>query len=85
MARGWESKSVESQVEARADLRKARTLMPNRTPEQMEMERKSDSLLLQRVRVMREIESSSNARHRKTLEDGLKYLEDSLGALGWKK
>jgi hypothetical protein len=51
----------------------------------MEIERKSDSLLLQRVRVMREIEISSNARHRKTLEDGLKYLEDSLGALGWKK
>ena len=51
----------------------------------MEIERKSDSLLLQRVRVMREIEISSNARHRKTLEEGLKYLEDSLGALGWKK
>ena len=83
MARGWESKSVESQVEARNESRKA--FMPHRTPEQMEIERKSDSLLLQRVRVMREIESSSNARHRKTLEEGLKYLEDSLGALGWKK
>jgi hypothetical protein len=83
MARGWESKSVESQVEARNDSRKVR--MPHRTPEQMEIERKSDSLLLQRVRVMREIESSSNARHRKTLEEGLKYLEDSLSALGWKK
>ena len=83
MARGWESKSVESQVEARDELRKVR--MPNRTPEQMEIERKSDGLLLQRVRVMREIESSSNARHRKTLEEGLKYLEDSLSALGWKK
>lgn len=83
MARGWESKSVESQVEARDDMRKAR--MPNRTPQQIEIERKSDSLLLQRVRVMREIENSSNARHRKTLEEGLKYLEDSLSALGWKK
>jgi hypothetical protein len=59
--------------------------MPHRTTEQMEIERKSDSLLLQRVRVMREIETSSNARHRKTLEDGLKYLEDALSALGWKK
>jgi hypothetical protein len=83
MARGWESKSVESQLEARDDSRKV--LMPNRTPEQMEVERKSDGLLLQRVRVLREIDSSSNARHRKTLEDGLKYLEDSLSALGWKK
>jgi len=83
MARGWESKSVESQLEARDDMR--RTGMPNRTPQQLEIERKSDSLLLQRVRVMREIESSSNARHRKTLEEGLKYLEDSLSALGWKK
>ncbi len=59
--------------------------MPHRTTEQMEIERKSDSLLLQRVRVLREIESSSNARHRKTLEEGLKYPEDSLSALGWKK
>ena len=83
MARGWESKSVESQVEARDDWRKTR--MPTRTPQQLEIERKSDSLLLQRVRVMREIETSSNARHRKTLEEGLKYLEDSLNALGWKK
>lgn len=83
MARGWESKSVESQVEAREESRKVR--MPNRTPEQLEIERKSDGLLLQRVRVMREIESSSNARHRKTLEEGLKYLEDSLSALGWQK
>jgi hypothetical protein len=83
MARGWESKSVESQVEAREESRKVR--MPNRTAEQMDIERKSDGLLLQRVRVLREIEASSNARHRKTLEDGLKYLEDSLSALGWKK
>ena len=83
MARGWESKSVESQIDGRDDSRKVR--MPNRTPEQMEIERKSDSLLLQRVRVLREIETSSNARHRKTLEEGLKYLEDSLSALGWKK
>ncbi len=83
MARGWESKDVESQVEARDDSRKAR--MPKRTPEQMAMERKSDGLLLQRVRVMREIEISTNDRHRKTLEEGLKYLEDSLAALGWKK
>jgi len=59
--------------------------MPLRTPEQMAMERKSDGLLLQRVRVMREIEVSTNERHRKTLEEGLKYLEDSLAALGWKK
>jgi hypothetical protein len=82
MARGWESKSVESQVEARQNSKEVR--MPTRT-EQMEIERKSDGLLLQRVRVLREIETSSNARHRKTLEDGLKYLEDSLSALGWKK
>jgi hypothetical protein len=48
MARGWESKSVESQVEARQNSREVR--MPHRTA-----------------------------------EEGLKYLEDSLSALGWKK
>ena len=51
--------------------------------EQMELERKRDSLLLHRTRVMNDLESCENARYRKTLEDGLAYLEGQLAELGW--
>jgi len=53
--------------------------------EQQATERRREGLLLQRVRIHREIEVSTNERHRQTLEQGLKFLEDSLAAMGWKK
>ena len=82
MARGWESKSVESQKE---DLMPRRSHALPMSVEQQATERRRDGLLLQRVRIHREIEVSTNERHRQTLEQGLKFLEDSLAAMGWKK
>ncbi len=82
MARGWESKSIESQIEsanARRGISHARL-----TPEQLEAERKKDALLLQRKRVLHDLETCRDARYRKTLESGLSYLETQLSALGWK-
>lgn len=82
MARGWESKSVESQIEsARARSGKARVHL---TPEQVENERKCDGLLLQRTRMLHQLEGCRDERYRKTLSDGLTYLEAQLVALGWK-
>jgi hypothetical protein len=82
VARGWDSKSVEEQIHA-ADARRGipRTKL---TPEQIEMERKRESLELQRTRVLREIANSTSERHRQTLENGLKYLEEQLAELGAK-
>jgi hypothetical protein len=82
VARGWESKSVESQIES-ANLRQgeAKTRL---TPEQMEAQRKRDSLLLHRTRVLSDLEKCSDQRYRKTLSDGLAFLEQQLGALGWR-
>ena len=51
--------------------------------EQAETERKKDSLLLHRTRVLHDLESCSNVRYKKTLEDGLAYLEGQLLELGW--
>ncbi len=82
VARGWESKSVEEQIEAartRHGESKARL-----TPEELEIVRKRDSLLLQRTRVKRELENCGDERYRKTLSEGLAYLEAQLSALGWK-
>ncbi len=51
----------------------------------MEIERKCDSLLLHRTRVLRDLEACSEIRYRKTLEDGLAYLEKQLTELGWRR
>jgi hypothetical protein len=83
VARGWESKSVESQIES-ADRRRSEG-NPGLTPEQLEAQRKLDSLLLHRTRVLSDIEKCSDERYRKTLCDGLAFLEQQLGALGWRR
>jgi hypothetical protein len=81
MARGWESKSVEAQIEsARAREGHQR---PRLTPEQAAAEKKRDSLLLQRTRVLHDLDKCRDDRYRKTLTDGLTYLEAQLTALGW--
>jgi len=83
VARGWESKSVEAQIEsAKARTGKQRIML---TAEQMEVERKRDSLLLHRTRVLHDLEGCQNLRYRKTLEDGLAYLEGQLAELGWQR
>ena len=83
MARGWESKSVEAQIES-ADRRHGET-RPRLTAEQMEAQRKLDSLLLHRTRVLSDLEKCSDDRYRKTLSDGLTFLEQQLKALGWRR
>lgn len=79
MARGWESKSVEEQI-ASANERRGQP-RAKLTPEQLEIERKRDSLSLQRTRVLRELENCQDARYRATLESGLAYLDQQLAAL----
>jgi hypothetical protein len=82
MARGWESKSVQDQIEsahARNGVHRVRL-----SAEQIEVERKRDGLLLTRTRVLRDLEKCENARYRKTLEDGLAFLEGQLTELGWR-
>jgi hypothetical protein len=84
MARGWESKAIESQQETafeRSQRQKVQHKMPGLTPEQMQHDTKRDSLELQRTRVTRELESCRNDRVRKTLEDGLAYLNGQLAVL----
>lgn len=79
MARGWESKSVEEQI-AMANERHgvARVQL---SAEQLEVERKRDSLELQRTRVLKDIEKCQDARYRVTLQSGLAYLDSQLAAL----
>lgn len=79
MARGWESKAVESQQELISE--RPQRKVPGLTPAQIEQDTKRDSLELQRKRVMRELDACRHDRVRKTLEDGLAYLNSQLAVL----
>jgi len=82
MARGWESKAVEAQIES-ANVRHVHAKHgPN--PEEIALETKRDGLLLHRTRVLRDLENCRDDRYRKTLNDGLTYLETQLTELGWR-
>jgi len=76
MARGWESKSVEAQQdEAAQEPSKSRIKL---SPEQAARSREKENLRLSRQRVMQQIESSQNMRHRKILEGALAELDQKL-------
>jgi hypothetical protein len=79
MARGWESKSVESQIEERAMPRQRQGDDAER--EQLERRRKRESVELSRRRIMHELETSRSAVHRAALENALKHLDDELSKL----
>ena len=79
MARGWESKAVEAQMEtAEASAVSNKKQL---TPEEREKSRRRESLLLSRNRVLQDLEQSSNPRYRKILSDALAHLEAELAQL----
>jgi hypothetical protein len=80
MARGWESKSIESQIEA-AEARRA-PKKPKVSAEELAKRSQQNSLLLSRTRILREIEAARHPRHRATLEASLKFLDEKLKELG---
>lgn len=79
MARGWESKSVESQMEAVADRHIA--AIPERRPEEVARERQRESLELSRTRVLQDLAAASNPKYRELLERSLSFLNEKLAAL----
>jgi hypothetical protein len=82
VARGWESKSVEEQIATAKERHGGQRV--HLTPEQINNETKRDGLLLQRTRMMRQLETCGEGRYRQTLQDGLAFLEKQLGDLGWR-
>lgn len=80
MARGWESKSVESQIEsAQARLPRATGVAP--TTAEVNVLREKENLTLSRTRVLREMESSKNPRYLQLLTRELKALNQRLRTL----
>lgn len=80
MARGWESKDVESQVEAnRATEQKAAP--GHKSPEQIEREQQCKDLQLSRTRILNELAAATHPNHRKSLEAALAHLEKKIAEL----
>ena len=80
MARGWESKSVEAQIESAA-TRQSVVSEPELTPEQLQTLRDRENLELSRTRVQRELASSENPRYQQILRKALADLEAKLTRL----
>lgn len=79
MARGWESKSVESQIEA-AEAR-PRVSAPHPDAAELKRTAKRDSLLLSRRRVVNDLEHARNPGYQRILRDALAHLDRKLADL----
>jgi hypothetical protein len=83
MARGWESKTVEDQIqEAEAKAVPDHKQKPHSTPEKLEAIRRREVLLLSRARVQNDLEASRNARYREQLKRALADIDMQIAALG---
>ena len=80
MARGWESKDVESQVEATAAPRQKPSSGP-KTPEQLMREEQLKDLQLSRIRIVNDLASATHPNHRKSLEAALAHLDKKIADL----
>jgi hypothetical protein len=77
MARGWESKSVESQQFEAPDRGRDERV----SAEELERRRKRESLELSRRRVMNELQSARSEVHRTALSNALAHLDAELSRL----
>ena len=79
MARGWESKSVEAQIDTAKTRHRA--VLQVRPPKELESIRQRENLLLSRTRVVRELESAANPRYKAVLHKALADLEAKLSTI----
>ena len=80
MARGWESKSVEEQ---RSEVIFAPTQPRQQlTAEQLAKGRQRESLQLARKRILNQLQTIKNARHREMLKDALAALDTLITQVG---
>lgn len=80
MARGWESKEIESQMEAAAE-RQITSSRQQRRPEEIARERERESLELSRTRVLQDLAKANNPKYRELLERSLSFLNAKLAEL----
>jgi hypothetical protein len=76
MARGWESKSVEMQIEDRAN----QPVPPGNRRGDPERERRLELLELSRKRLLHEIETATGERMREVKRRALAHIEAEIAA-----
>jgi hypothetical protein len=81
MARGWESKDVESQVESK-DSPKASSGRDVKTEEQQLRDQDRMQLQLSRTRIANDLATATHPNHRKSLEAALAHLDKKISDLG---
>lgn len=77
MARGWESKSVESQIEE-FEQRKPPV---GQTLEDRRRDQERASIELTRRRVLHDLETATHERYREQLQAALRHLDQRLAAI----
>ncbi len=80
MARGWESKAVESQIES-AEERTYRTHTARANPEQLRLEQERESIELSRTRVCQDLASATHPKYREMLQRSLEHLDGKIAAV----
>jgi len=80
MARGWESKSVEAQIDM-AEVHSAPVPQKAQPTADLVAVRKREGLLLSRTRVVRELETAQSERYKVVLTKALADLDAQLTAL----
>jgi hypothetical protein len=80
MARGWESKDVEAQVESR-EGNQSGTRHGAKTPEEQVRDLDIKDLQLSRTRIVNDLASATHPNHRKSLEAALAHLDKKIAAL----
>jgi hypothetical protein len=78
VARGWESKSIESQQD---DARSTAEPKHRLSLQQRDLESRKQALQLARSRTLQQIHSTENPRYRTILERALKELDEQLAKL----
>jgi hypothetical protein len=82
MARGFESKAVESNRQDAEDDREARRRGERIDIHEIERRQKREGLELSRRRIVHELESTTNERRRESLQAALAHLDGELAKVG---
>jgi hypothetical protein len=80
MARGWESKAVEEQIDAAETGRKA-LRRKNLTAAEIEVQKRREGLIVERQRIVREMEQGYKRRYLVLLERALAHVDAELERL----
>jgi hypothetical protein len=80
MARGWESKDVEAQVESN-EVGKTASGREPKSDQQLLREQDIRQLRLSRTRIVNDLNTATHPNHRKSLEAALAHLDKKIADL----